>query len=673
MRNRSVQFGLIAISTISIAILLLAMFYYYKVQNNQNSAIVKIGNDQKIEMIDQILNIKQEQANAVVHENSAWDELIDYINEPQEDDEWIHDNIGSMSESYDMANIALFDTDGKIIYENPLEEYKDVDFFGELKIKQLFQKSYKNHFFIYHGQKLYEHFGSTVVPSFDINTRKEKPSGYMILIREVNDSLINNYKTALGNIEISIANNVDENYNNDGETLEAMVHNVPLLNNYGNPVAYMCFRCENEFGKILNNFMPMLFIMFGIVLIMFLAITVYSRRYIVKPLMQTAESLNNEDIPTLENLSKNRTEFGAIGRQLITFLSDKNEKERLLKESEEHKAKLTEQYDLLQDQKREIESQIENAKVLNLQIMERNKETERKNVQIVVKNQQLEEQNQNIHNLQSKVAEVEYQLKYQNKSLEKANASLLDNQNYATRLRNVLQVALTPTKHIFSDFFLYSNPKEKIGGDFWFAKKIDNWVIAGVGDCNMQGISGAVLSGVDLYLLDEVLNIRKISELRPDLVLNDLNAKIQNTMGEEFVTDIERDGLHLSMFMYNTETLKGFFAAAKRTMVISRRGEVTEYYGDNLSIGKIHDGKTFNLIPIQLYQDDTVYMYSDGCTEVVGGPFCKKLLAVNFKKEIGKKQVFTLTEQKTQFKKFFEDWVGDLEQTDDITMLTFKI
>ncbi len=673
MRNRSVQLGLIAISTISIIILLLAMFYYYKVQTKQNYAIMKIGNDQKTEMIDQILKIKQEQANAVVHENSAWDELIDYINEPSEaDEEWVHDNIGSMSESYDMANIALFDTDGKIIYENPLEKYKDVDFFGELKIKNLFQRSYKNHFFIYHGQKLYEHFGSTVVPSYDINTRKENPSGYMILIREVNDSLINNYRTALGNVDIQIVRN-NSDPAAESESDDIMVHNVPLNNNYGNPVAYMCFRSENELGKILKNFMPMLFIMFGIVLVMFLAAAIYSRRYIVKPLMQTAESLNKEDIPTLETLSQKRTEFGIIGRQLITFLSDKNEKERLLKESEMQKVKLTEQYNQLQEQKREIESQIENAKVLNLQIMERNKETERKNVQIVVKNQQLEEQNQNIHNLQAQVAEVQYQLKYQNKSLEKANSALLDNQNYATRLRNVLQVALTPTKHIFNDFFLYSNPKEKIGGDFWFAKKIDNWVIAGVGDCNMQGISGAVLSGVDLYLLDEVLNIRKISELRPDLVLNDLNAKIQNTMGEEFVTDIERDGLHLSMFMYNTETLKGFFAAAKRTMVISRRGEVTEYYGDNLSIGKIHDGKTFNLIPIQLYQDDTIYMYSDGCTEVVGGPFMKKLLAVNFKKEIGKKQVFTLTEQKTQFKKFFEDWVGDLEQTDDITMLTFKI
>ncbi|MCQ2253300.1 MAG: serine/threonine-protein phosphatase, partial [Bacteroidales bacterium] len=198
-------------------------------------------------------------------------------------------------------------------------------------------------------------------------------------------------------------------------------------------------------------------------------------------------------------------------------------------------------------------------------------------------------------------------------------------------------------------------------------------VVAGIGDCNMQGISGAVLSGVDIYLLDEILNKLKSNEWNPSIVLNSLNEKIQSTMGEAFVTDIQRDGLHMSMFMYNTETLKGYYSGAKRTMVVTRRGEVTEYFGDNLSLGKDNGDKEYNCINIQLFPDDTIYMYSDGCTDVVGGPYCKPLLTVNFKKEIQRKQVFTLAEQKIQFKKFFEDWIGDLEQTDDITMLAFKI
>jgi hypothetical protein len=58
---------------------------------------------------------------------------------------------------------------------------------------------------------------------------------------------------------------------------------------------------------------------------------------------------------------------------------------------------------------------------------------------------------------------------------------------------------------------------------------------------------------------------------------------------------------------------------------------------------------------------------------VEGGPYCKKLLAVNFKKEIAKRQSMPLADQKMSFKLFFEECIGDLIQTDDITLFGFRI
>jgi serine phosphatase RsbU (regulator of sigma subunit) len=253
------------------------------------------------------------------------------------------------------------------------------------------------------------------------------------------------------------------------------------------------------------------------------------------------------------------------------------------------------------------------------------------------------------------------------------NEVVNENQNYAVRLRNVMQVMVTPTKHVLREFFLLEKLKDRIGGDFTFALKIENWVIAGVGDCNMQGISGAMLSAIDIYLLNEVLRVKRVAEMRPDIVLNDLNRKIQATMGDVLEADIMRDGLHMSLFMYDTETLKGYYAGSKRTMVLMRRGEVSELFGDNLSVGKVHGDKTFNCVETQLEPDDIIYLYSDGCTEVVGGPYCKKLLAINFKKEIARRQSLQIADQKNSFREFYEGWIGDLEQSDDITLLGFRI
>jgi len=674
MRYRSVQLGLIAISTICIAILLLAMFYYNKVQQNQLAGIMEITKTMHSEMIENVLNIKQEQANAVIHENSAWDELVDYINDPENSEEgWIDENIGSMSESYDAADAVVFSVKGQMLYHNPTEDYKEINFFHDINVSKLFSTSYKIHYFSNIDGTLFEYFGSIVVHGNDINTRKEAPSGYLFMIREVNDELLQDYMTALGNINIGLAINDKDLKKAEQEKSDMQFSKHALLNQYGNPIAYMYFYSENTMQKLLKNFMPMLYLMFGIVLLMFAGVLIYNRIFILSPLMKTAEVVKSEDADELGKMCDNKTEFGVLSRSIKEFLTQKKEIQGLYKDMEQRNAEMECQNEELISQKMEIESQIENIKVLNLQIMERNKETERKNVQISVKNKQLEEQNESIRQLKTRLEDTEHMLKTEHKSLEKANVELTNNQNYAERLLKVVQIALTPTKQFFHDFFVLSKPKSKIGGDFSFARQVEDWVIAGVGDCNMHGTSGAILAVVDLYLMNEIISIRKMSELSPELILSSLNEKIRSTMGEEYVTDVERDGLHLSLFMYNKTTLKGLFAASKRTMVIARQGEITEYFGDNLTLGKFSDGRVFNLIPIQLMQDDTVYMFSDGCTELIGGPYCKRLLTVNFKKEIAKKQRYPLQEQKNQFSKFFDEWIGDLEQTDDISMLVYKI
>jgi serine phosphatase RsbU (regulator of sigma subunit) len=214
---------------------------------------------------------------------------------------------------------------------------------------------------------------------------------------------------------------------------------------------------------------------------------------------------------------------------------------------------------------------------------------------------------------------------------------------------------------------------EKIGGDFVFAKKVGKMIFAAVGDCNLRGIAGSLLSALDVFFLNETIDLAKTAELRPDYILNILNKKIIGSTTDELKTDTDRDGLHISLFMYNTETLSAYFAASKCTMMIVRNGEILEFFGDNLSVGKITDDKQFRVVDIQVLPGDIVYLYSDGCTEIVGGPFCKKLTHANFKKEIMKQHVFPLSVQKTGFKRFYEEWIGYLDQSEDISLFSFKI
>lgn len=671
MKYRSIQHGVIAISIISIVILLMALFYFYKVQQQQNGTFNDITTQQRATMINNVLMLKNAQEESPVFDNSAWDELQEAIT--NNDTEWLDVNIGYMSERYNAATTAVFNDQNKLCYDNKAEIYKNIDFYADLKLPSLFRNNYKQDFYLVKNNKLFAYYIYEIVSSYDILTRKEEGTGYLMLVKEYNDSLITEFSKSLGSVKMQVALNQAILDKAKQENIDKFFYSYELKNQYGNPVAYLYFTAENEIENLFHGFLPILFVVFGIVILMFLAMSLYTQIVVVKPLHTIADVFYTNDIGKLDSMKKSDTEFGVLSNTIATFFNQKNSMEKLNKEMEERNKELTNQYEKLANQQHEIEAKNDSIEVLNEQIMERNKANATMSTQLEIQNKLIEDQNKIIKDLQTSLEDQSYQMRYSNKQIMIANSTLKNNQNYTTRLRNVLQVAVTPTKHVFHDYFLYTKPKDKIGGDFWFAKKIDNWVIAGIGDCNMSGISGAVLSAIDIYLLSDILNMRRSSELRPDLVLNDLNLKIQNTMGEEYETDIDRDGLHLSMFMYNTESLEGYFAAAKRTMVVMRRGEPTEYFGDNLSLGKIHDDKKFNNIKIKLAPDDIIYMYSDGCTDVVGGPFCKKLLAVNFKKEIANKQIFTLVEQKVMFKDFFETWIGDLEQTDDITLLGFKI
>ncbi|MBQ3655253.1 MAG: SpoIIE family protein phosphatase [Bacteroidales bacterium] len=673
MKYRSVQYGVVLISVLCILILVITMLFYYKVQQKQSEDIKDLTFVRRNLMIESVLKIKRQQYEGVVNENSAWDEVKERVVSKKNDDEWFDENIGAMIDSYSGADVSVFDKDGVLVYNNLGEKYENYDFFRDIKVAQLLKNDSKNVFFNYKGEKLFEYFCYGIVSSDDIELRKETPSGFLIMVREIDTDLLAEYSEVLGGVSVRIAKNEGLLEEAKKENGDDYFYSVDLVNQYGRAMAYMYFSAENDVEKIFARTLPVLVLITLIVLVMFMLMMVYMRQNIIRPILTMVKIFDNDDMSAVKKLHKNRTEFGLLAGYIEKFFSQRSELQNLNAEMQANQEKLVLQNDVLSSQKQEIESQIENIKVLNTQIMERNKETEKKNVRIFVQNEQLKQQANTLRENQASIEKLQYELQFNGKLLNEANTEMFNSKNYALRLKSVLMVASTPTKHIFHDFFVYQHFIEKVGGDFVCAKKVDKYVLAAVGDCNMRGIPGSLLSALDVFFLNETIDLAKLSELRPDLLLNTLNKKIIGTTGEELQTDLDRDGLHISLFMYNTETMRAYFAASKCTVIIVRNGEILEYFGDNLSVGKIHDDKQFRCVDMEVLPGDIVYLYSDGCTEIVGGPFCKKLTHANFKKEILKEHVFPLSVQKTGFKRFFEEWIGYLDQSEDISLFAFKI
>ena len=82
---------------------------------------------------------------------------------------------------------------------------------------------------------------------------------------------------------------------------------------------------------------------------------------------------------------------------------------------------------------------------------------------------------------------------------------------------------------------------------------------------------------------------------------------------------------------------------------------------------------SFSNKEILIREDDTLYLFSDGYIDQIGGPRRKTFRAKKFKKLLIDIHWKPLQEQKAILEEEFEHWRQDIEQIDDILVLGIKI
>jgi serine phosphatase RsbU (regulator of sigma subunit) len=76
---------------------------------------------------------------------------------------------------------------------------------------------------------------------------------------------------------------------------------------------------------------------------------------------------------------------------------------------------------------------------------------------------------------------------------------------------------------------------------------------------------------------------------------------------------------------------------------------------------------------LKLKEGDSIYLFSDGYVDQLGGPNRKTFRVVNFRKLLLEIQDRSMEEQKSVLVKTLADWQGSVEQIDDVLVLGFRI
>jgi serine phosphatase RsbU (regulator of sigma subunit) len=287
------------------------------------------------------------------------------------------------------------------------------------------------------------------------------------------------------------------------------------------------------------------------------------------------------------------------------------------------------------------------------------------------KNKIISEKNNSLQQSNEEIKTQRDEIESQKFAIERQQTQIRDSILYAERIQN----AALPNKAFIDKMLPYNFilfiPRDIVSGDFYFFKKINQYLIISAADCTGHGIPGAFVSMLGISLLNEITENKKI--VSPDTILEELRKNIKYSLQQSTDTESQDDGMDMSLAVINTETLDLEYAGANNPIYIIRNNELTELKPNLNPIGIYFREKPFKKKKFQLKKDDSIYLFSDGFADQFGGENNRRFMASELKKLLISLQKYPMSIQRNLLKQQFYTWKGNYKQIDDVLLMGIKI
>ena len=284
----------------------------------------------------------------------------------------------------------------------------------------------------------------------------------------------------------------------------------------------------------------------------------------------------------------------------------------------------------------------------------------------------------------------------QKQIVEEKQKEIVDSIKYAKRIQTALLTSSDYiNEHFEAEHFVLFKPKDIVSGDFyWASKSKENLFYMITADCTGHGVPGAMMSMLNISLLNEIVIERGIQ--LPHEILNMQRKEIIHALNPKGSQEEAKDGMDCILCVFDFSKMLLHFAAANNPLWLIRnspeggeftpsgrpiglplgeadRATLVEYKADKMPVGK-YDEKSgsFTLQTIELQKGDIIYTSTDGFADQFGTNG-KKLTKKKFKEELLKIHHLPMHEQQQHLNQFFENWKGNNEQIDDVCVIGVRI
>ncbi len=269
-------------------------------------------------------------------------------------------------------------------------------------------------------------------------------------------------------------------------------------------------------------------------------------------------------------------------------------------------------------------------------------------------------------------------LSQQNDQINLQRQKIISSIKYAKKIQQSTLPHAADFKTLFKESFIYVKPKDIISGDFFAYQVVGNSTYVAAIDCTGHGVPGAFMSLIANTKLNRVIN--ELGERDPGRILAAMHREIQKALQQETNDDNAMDGMEMSICMIDKEKHTIQFAGAGSSILLMQNNELMEYKGTPLGIGgrcgmgNINGySPSFATVQIPYCENDTLFLYSDGFHDQIGGAENKKLNKTRFMefvKKLSQLNLFTATDLT---EKFLNNWRSNQPQTDDIMLIGIRL
>ncbi len=257
------------------------------------------------------------------------------------------------------------------------------------------------------------------------------------------------------------------------------------------------------------------------------------------------------------------------------------------------------------------------------------------------------------------------------KEIELKNKQITDSIRYAKSIQNAILPDMEFMKKEMPEHFVLYKPKDIVSGDFYWVKKINNFLIIAAVDCTGHGVPGAFMSMLGTSFLNETVTKTKLD--KPNEILERLRKRVKVSLKQTGKDIEQRDGMDMALCILDLDNKEMQYAGAYNPLYLIRDGELIEYKADRQPVAIHYVEKEFTNHVIKLQEGDTFYIFSDGLYDQFGGPENTKFKSKNLKQLIVDNSGKSMSEQKKVYEQVFNEWKGDNEQIDDVLLIGIRI